>query len=96
MTAHYTAKPMNAVDAAKIAERAYRLWESEGRPHGRAVDHWLQAEAELAIVPVPQGATTAAKSSTLRRSAQQNKAGIGAERAPPRIGSASSARFELG
>jgi hypothetical protein len=28
------------------AERAYQIWESEGRPHGRDVQHWLQAEAE--------------------------------------------------
>ncbi len=30
----------------RIAERAYALWESQGRPEGRALDHWLQAEAE--------------------------------------------------
>jgi hypothetical protein len=23
---------------------AYRLWEDEGRPEGRALDHWLKAE----------------------------------------------------
>jgi hypothetical protein len=23
---------------------AYFLWESEGRPEGRALDHWLRAE----------------------------------------------------
>jgi hypothetical protein len=33
---------------ARTRERAYAIWESEGRPHGRALDHWLQAEAELA------------------------------------------------
>jgi hypothetical protein len=26
--------------------RAYAIWEAEGRPEGRAVDHWLAAEAE--------------------------------------------------
>ena len=30
-----------------IRERAYQLWEEEGRPEGRAVDHWLKAEHEL-------------------------------------------------
>lgn len=30
-----------------IALRAYRLWEAAGRPIGRDVEHWLQAEAEL-------------------------------------------------
>lgn len=32
----------------RIAERAYALWEQEGCPHGRDVDHWLQAETEVA------------------------------------------------
>ena len=31
----------------EIAECAYRLWESEGRPAGKDVDHWLRAEREL-------------------------------------------------
>jgi len=30
-----------------IAVRAYQLWESAGRPSGRDLEHWLQAEAEL-------------------------------------------------
>ena len=33
---------------ARTRERAYAIWEREGRAHGRALDHWLQAEAELA------------------------------------------------
>jgi hypothetical protein len=32
----------------RIRERAYAIWESEGRPAGRAEAHWLQAEAEIA------------------------------------------------
>jgi hypothetical protein len=32
----------------QIEERAYALWEGEGRPEGRALDHWLRAEAESA------------------------------------------------
>ncbi|MHC2088919.1 DUF2934 domain-containing protein [Methylobacterium sp. CM6244] len=30
-----------------VRERAYDIWESEGRVFGRAEDHWLTAEAEL-------------------------------------------------
>jgi Protein of unknown function (DUF2934) len=26
-----------------IADLAYRLWEEEGRPQGKAEDHWLRA-----------------------------------------------------
>jgi hypothetical protein len=30
-----------------ICERAYAIWEQEGRPDGRDVVHWLQAENEI-------------------------------------------------
>jgi hypothetical protein len=32
----------------RIRERSYQIWEQEGRPEGRDLDHWLQAERELA------------------------------------------------
>jgi DUF2934 family protein len=38
---------MAAEHQGDIAERAYRIWEGEGRPNGRDLDHWLRAEAEL-------------------------------------------------
>ncbi len=31
---------------SEIANRAYRLWESAGRPHGRDLEFWVQAEGE--------------------------------------------------
>jgi len=36
---------------AKTAARAYQLWEQEGCPHGRDLDHWFAAEAERAVQP---------------------------------------------
>jgi hypothetical protein len=30
-----------------IRERAYAIWEEEGRPEARHLDHWLRAEAEI-------------------------------------------------
>ena len=30
----------------RIRERAYRIWEEQGRPHGRHEDHWRQASQE--------------------------------------------------
>jgi hypothetical protein len=30
-----------------IRERAYELWEQDGRPDGRSIDYWLQAAREL-------------------------------------------------
>ena len=35
----------------RVRQRAYELWESEGRPAGREYDHWLQAEREVASTP---------------------------------------------
>jgi len=32
----------------KISERAYRLWETEGQPAGRDLEHWVRAEREEA------------------------------------------------
>ena len=32
----------------EIASRAYQIWEACGRPPGRELEHWLQAERELA------------------------------------------------
>jgi hypothetical protein len=31
----------------QIAERAYFIWKQKGCPDGKALDNWLQAEAEL-------------------------------------------------
>lgn len=31
----------------RIRERAYEIWESEGRPESRSHDHWEQARAEF-------------------------------------------------
>lgn len=33
--------------ADMIRKRAYEIWEGEGRPHGRDVQHWFQAETEF-------------------------------------------------
>lgn len=32
----------------RVRERAYALWEEAGRPEGKDVEHWHQAEHELA------------------------------------------------
>ena len=31
-----------------FCERAYAIWEQEGRPDGKDREHWLRAEAEIA------------------------------------------------
>jgi hypothetical protein len=38
---------------AAIRQRAYAIWEEEGRPHGREWDHWRRAAQEiLSLAPV--------------------------------------------
>jgi hypothetical protein len=39
---------MNIDLEQKIRERAYQIWEREGRAHGRDQDHWHAARRELA------------------------------------------------
>ena len=34
-------------DHEKIRERAFEIWDREGRQDGRADEHWSQAEREL-------------------------------------------------
>ncbi|HEY2704020.1 MAG TPA: DUF2934 domain-containing protein [Candidatus Dormibacteraeota bacterium] len=38
---------MNTAIEERIRSRAYELWEAEGRPEGREVDHWLRAAQEV-------------------------------------------------
>ena len=30
-----------------VSEAAYFIWEREGHPHGRDLDHWLRAERDV-------------------------------------------------
>jgi hypothetical protein len=38
----------NDVKTQSIRNAAYFLWESEGRPKGRALDYWLRAKGAFA------------------------------------------------
>lgn len=40
----------------EVPRRAYQLWEGAGRPSGRDLEHWLQAEAELLRASQPHHA----------------------------------------
>ncbi|PKR89922.1 hypothetical protein CXZ10_07010 [Pleomorphomonas diazotrophica] len=40
---------MDANRDDEIRARAYQLWEEEGRPEGRAEQHWFTARESLAI-----------------------------------------------
>jgi hypothetical protein len=54
-----------APSAEEIAEYAYNIYEREGRPAGRDLDHWFAAEAQLAS----ECAKTARASRSDRRAA---------------------------
>lgn len=39
---------MTADRQQRIEQKAYEIWQREGRPHGRHDEHWREAEAEVA------------------------------------------------
>ncbi len=39
--------PRSGVNRDQVAQRAYQLWEAAGRPAGRDLEYWLQAESEI-------------------------------------------------
>jgi hypothetical protein len=51
----------------RVRERAYTLWEREGRLEGRAEEHWFRAEAELRAEEAGPSAGTADRSGERRR-----------------------------
>lgn len=53
-----------AMDDDKIRQRAYAIWESEGRPQGRAEEHWTAAERELGRGEAQPAATKASAKRT--------------------------------
>lgn len=46
-----TKAPQKMIDNAAlnrmISERAYHLWEAEGRPQGQDFNHWVKAEKDI-------------------------------------------------
>ena len=40
---------MTATNEQKVRERAYFIWEREGRPQGKELEHWQAALRELGI-----------------------------------------------
>ena len=54
----------------RIRERAYAIWDANGRPDGRADEHWLMAERELRDVETciaPKATRTVLPSAPSRR-----------------------------
>ena len=57
----------------QIRERAYALWEQEGRPEGREWDHWVRAASEV-VSPTSEPAMEAAPAKKPARKAAKPKA----------------------
>ena len=43
------ASPKPTVTRDQIAKRAYEIWVAKGRPHGKDLENWQQAERELRV-----------------------------------------------
>ncbi len=57
-----------------IQERSYEIWEREGRPHGRDLEHWRLAETELVSEVVAVVAPKAKKAPAARKPARAKAA----------------------
>lgn len=71
-------KTFNEPTQDEIAAYAYKLWEAEGRPEGRDLDHWLQAKAHLTAdrqyeAGVLTGSTPTRESDTKKKRAQNGR-----------------------
>ena len=58
-----------------VRDTAYAIWEAEGKPDGRAADHWRQAEARVAasiapVAPKPKAPAKGKVTTTPAESAQ--------------------------
>jgi hypothetical protein len=65
---------------ARIRERAYQLWEREGRPEGRDFDHWTRAVAEVSAEEGGDKGPAPAK-----QAAPKKKAVNGSGKAVPKV-----------
>jgi Protein of unknown function (DUF2934) len=79
-------------DLEKIRQRAYEIWDREGRPDGRADDYWLQAERELAAAQA--NAPAGVKNAGIP--AQAQKRGNGATTSAPVKSAATAPRKRRG
>jgi hypothetical protein len=57
-----------------VSRRAYELWEQEGRPEGRELEHWLRAEGELRSRRTGESAVTSGNFTGERNVAADSRA----------------------
>lgn len=69
-------------------ERAYQIWEDEGRPEGAHDDHWKRAEEEHALTEQEAGDVTKVNQETDDRFSRDDGASeTAADIKPPSAGS---------
>jgi hypothetical protein len=73
-----------ALREQQIRERAYAIWEGEGRPMNRADAHWLRAEAEIAREEARPNGATAPMPKRAASAKKRDPAGEAAAPAPRR------------
>ena len=57
-----------------IAARAYQIWDTSGRRAGAELEHWLQAEEELAADQTPKAGNRPTQSAQAKRAeSRQNE-----------------------
>ena len=62
----------------RVRDRAYALWENEGRPSGRDAEHWrLSEEATLAEMMEAVPAIAAKPKAISRKKGSAKSAGVG-------------------
>ena len=49
-----------------IRERAYEIWQADGEPFGRDLEHWYRAEHQFSPEPTDMRSDTVAISDTLK------------------------------
>jgi len=67
--AHLDRTP-NSIPHEEIARLAYQAWEKDGRPAGRDMEYWLQAETQLRLTAVLPGPVPDAESKAFPLQAQ--------------------------
>ena len=77
---------MGALSDDAIRDRAYQIWEREGRPHGHDFEHWVRAQVEL--IAETSTDTSGSKAAAARARGANSKAGLpnaSAKSAVPKI-----------
>ena len=67
----HTAPSINLPRDERVRELAHTMWEKEGRPEGRAEDHWLHAETLIAIDAAAPVAAKPVNKPAVKRSAKR-------------------------